>query len=334
MVTNHEFYLSLALKAAWKRQGLTYPNPAVGALILDKRGKILSIAATQDAGKEHAELKAIEEALIAMGDTQIGTLETATKKHAYILAYHDKRLEGATLYVTLEPCTHHGKTPPCSTLIQACGFKTLICGTHDPNPQAKGGIELLKASGISVISDVLQKECELLLTPFKKWQSKAPFVFFKLALSANGVYDGGTITSLQSRTHVHALRNCIDLLVIGGETVRRDRPTLDSRLVKGKAPDVLILSRHKIFDKSIPLFLVEGRKVFIEENFDKIREYHFIMIEGTQTLMQYTQSIVDWYCIYRSPHLKEGKTIQLNKELQTLQCITNKQDTITWYKGT
>ncbi len=325
--------MSLALKEAWKRQGLTYPNPVVGALILDKHGKILSIAATQEAGKEHAELKAIEEALIMIGDTHIASLETASQKHAYILAHHDKRLEDASIYVTLEPCTHHGRTPPCSMLIKACGFKTLICGTIDPNHEASGGITQLQTSGILVITEILKKECDILLTPFKKWQANKPFVFFKLALSANGVYDGGTITSLESRTLVHALRHNIDLLVIGGETVRTDRPTLDSRLVGGKSPDVLIISRHKDFDKSIPLFLVSGRKVFIEENFDRIKKYQFIMIEGTQSLLKLSDSLVDWYCIFSSSSYKKGKTIQIDKDFRPLQCIQNKQDTITWYKG-
>ncbi len=325
--------MSLALKEAWKRQGLTYPNPVVGALILDKHGKILSIAATQEAGKEHAELKAIEEALITLGDTKIASLQTASQKHAYILSYHDSVLEGASIYVTLEPCTHHGKTPPCSMLIKGCGFKTLICGTIDPNQEASGGIAQLRKSGVTVITDILKDDCDTLLTPFKKWQNNKPFVFFKLALSANGVYDGGTISSLESRTLVHAIRNNIDLLVIGGETVRSDRPTLDSRLVGGKAPDILIISRQKSFDQSIPLFSVAGRKVFIEENFDRIKKYQFIMIEGTQSLLELSESLIDWYCIFNSSSYKKGKTIQIDKDFSPLQCIQNKHDTITWYKG-
>ena len=325
--------MSLALKEAWKRQGLTYPNPVVGALILDKHGKILSIAATQAAGKEHAELKAIEEALITLGDHKIANLKTATQKHAYIISYHDRRLEGASIYVTLEPCTHHGKTPPCSMLIKTCGFKTLICGTIDPNHQASGGIAQLKESGVTVITDILKDACDTLLIPFTKWQKNQPFVFFKLALSANGVYDGGTITSLQSRTLVHAMRNEIDLLVIGGETVRSDRPTLDSRLVGGKAPDVLIISRQKEFDQNIPLFSITNRKVFIEENFDRIKKYQFIMIEGTQSLLELSAPLVDWYCIFNSSSYKKGKTIQIDKDFRPLQCIQNEYDTITWYKG-
>ncbi len=325
--------MSLALKEAWKRQGLTYPNPVVGALILDKHGKILSIAATQEAGKEHAELKAIEEALIQLGDTKIASLQTASQKHAHILNHHDSSLEGASIYVTLEPCTHHGKTPPCSMLIQVCGFKTLICGTIDPNQEASGGIAQLEESGITVITDILKNECDILLTPFKKWQQNRPFVFFKLALSANGVYNGGTITSLKSRTLVHAMRDNIDLLVIGGETVRCDRPTLDSRLVGGKAPDVLIISRQKEFDKNIPLFSITDRKVFIEENFDRIKKYQFIMIEGTESLLKLSDYLVDWYCIFSSSSYKKGKTIQIDKEFTPLQCVQNEHDTITWYKG-
>ena len=332
MVINHHFYMSLALKEAWKQQGLTYPNPAVGAVIIDKYGKLLSIEATQAAGKEHAELKAIESALIHLGDAHLSTLKTASEKHQHILSYHDNKLKGASIYVTLEPCTHHGKTPPCSTLIQFCGFKTLICGTMDPNQEASGGIAILQDWGIDVVTGILQKECDLLLIPFRKWQEEKPFVFFKLALSSNGVYDGGIITSKESRTLVHQMRSNIDLLVIGGETVRVDRPILDSRLVAGKAPDILILSHQKEFDKSIPLFSVPHRKIFIEENFDRIKQYHFIMIEGAEAMLQASTSIVDWYCIFTSSSMKKGRTIQIEKDLQRLQVMKNEHETIAWFQ--
>lgn len=332
MVIDDNFYMSLALKEAWKYQGLTYPNPPVGALILDKNNQIIAVEAHHKAGQPHAELNAIESALIKMGDTKITTLSTPNEKHAYILAYHDKRFEGCSIYVTLEPCNHQGSTPPCSILVKTLGFKKLICGSIDPNKNATGGIKTLEDSGLHVKVGVLKKECDTLIAPFKKWQQKEPFIFFKLALSANGVYDGGIITSKESRTLVHHMRDTIDLLVIGGNTVREDRPTLDSRLVDGKAPDVLIISKNKEFDKDIPLFNIAGRKVFIEENFDKIKQYHFIMIEGTQTMLQLTQKLVDWYCIFRSSSYKKGTTIQIQKDFERLATIQNKIDTIEWFQ--
>ena len=119
--------------------------------------------------------------------------------------------------------------------------------------------------------DCLQQECDELLSPFVAWQSHQPFVFFKLALSKNGVARGGIITSEASRTMVHRLRDKCDLLVIGGNTVRTDRPLLDARLCDGMAPDVLIYSRQNDFDSSIPLFSVKNRKVLIENSFEKVR---------------------------------------------------------------
>ena len=332
MVIDHSFYMSLALKEAWTQQILTFPNPSVGALILDKEGKILAIEATQAHGQSHAELHAIERAMIEMGDKILETLKTPNEKHAHILRYHDNRFKGCTIYTTLEPCNHQGKTPACSALIKELGFKKLFCGSIDPNQDASGGLQTLQNAGIETEVGILKSECDTLLTPFRKYQQKKPFVFFKLALSANGVYDGGIITSKTSRTHVHQMRNAIDLLVVGGETVRVDRPTLDSRMVAGKAPDILILSHHKEFDKSIPLFSVEGRKVFIEENFDKIKQYRFIMIEGAEMMLQASAAIVDWYCIFSSSTMKKGKTLQIEKGLQRLQLMKNEHETITWFQ--
>jgi len=333
MVIDHNFYMSLAIKEAWKKQGLTYPNPAVGAVVLDKMGKLLSVEATQPAGKEHAELKAIESALIKLGDKTIASLQSVHEKYQYILENHNNALVDATIYVTLEPCTHHGKTPPCAPLVKTCGFKTLVCGTIDPNQEATGGLNALQDANLDVITGILQKECDLLLIPFRKNAENKPFIFFKLALYSNGVYDGGLITSKESRTLVHEMRSNIDLLVIGGNTVREDRPTLDSRLVSGKAPDVLIISQQKEFDKDIPLFSVPNRQVFIEDNFDRINQYRFIMIEGTQTMLQLSHNLIDLYCIFTSSSYKKGNSIQLDKNLKRLQLIENEEDTITWLQN-
>lgn len=325
--------MSLALEEAWKYQGLTYPNPPVGALILDQNNQILAIEAHHKAGTAHAELLAIESALIKMGDTTLAHLQTPNEKHAYILSHHDNRLKGCSIYVTLEPCNHQGSTPACSSLIKNLGFQTLICGHKDPNQKATGGIKVLQDSGADVIMGIEEEACQILLYPFTKWQKNEPFVFFKLALSANGVYDGGIITSHASRSKVHQMRDCIDLLIIGGETVRIDRPTLDSRLVGGKAPDVLIFSHRDDFDTTIPLFQVPNRKVLIQNHLNNIDHYRFIMIEGAQRMMQTTDFLVDWYCIFRSSSYKKGSTIQLEKKMKHLHTITDGDDTQTWYKG-
>lgn len=331
MVAN-SFYMDLCLKEAWKYQGLTYPNPAVGALILNNNKKIIAIEAHHQAGEAHAELNVISKALEILGDKKILNIHSASKKHQYILENHNNQFKDYTIYVTLEPCNHTGSTPPCSILIKTLGFKKIVIGSMDPNKEASGGAKLLESCGMEVLKGVLQKECNQLLEPFKKWQKNEPYIFFKLAITKNGVYTGGTISSLNSRTLVHKLREKIDLLVIGGNTVRIDKPTLDCRLCGGRPPDILIYSKRDDFDTQIPLFKVKGRKVFIEKNLDIIKKYRFIMIEGADVLMKETSDIVDHYMIFTAPNFKLGKTIQLDLKLKNLNQYQNESDTIEWFK--
>lgn len=331
-MVDDNFYMDLCLKEAWKYQGLTYPNPAVGSLILNNHGKLLAIAAHHASKEAHAELNVISKVLELFGDRKISNIKKASEKHQYILDNHNNKFKDFTIYVTLEPCNHTGSTPPCSILIKTLGFKKVVIGTMDPNVKATGGATLLKSSGIEVVKGVLQDKCNLLLEPFKKWQKNEPYIFFKLAITKNGVYTGGTISSLQSRTHVHKLRDKIDLLVIGGNTVRIDRPTLDCRLSGGHPPDVLIYSKQNDFDTTIPLFNVGGRKVFIKNSLDMVKKYHFIMIEGTDTMLKETLDIVDTYLIYTSTNYKIGATIQIDKKLKNLNQYQMGLDTIEWFK--
>lgn len=329
---NDDFYMDLCLKEAWKYQGLTYPNPAVGSLILDKNGKILAKEAHKKAGLAHGELNTIAKALTILGDKKIKYIDDVNKKYQYILENHNNLFLNSTIYITLEPCNHQGKTPPCSILIITLGFKKVVIGKVDPNPKATGSIFLMEKSGIKVVKGVLEKRCDELLKPFKKWQKNKPYIFFKLALTQNGVYTGGIISSLKSRTHVHKLREKIDLLVVGGNTVRVDRPTLDCRLVDAKAPDVLIYSKKDDFDKEIPLFNIENREVFIENTLDRLKNYKFIMIEGGEGMLKATLPIVDDILLFISPNFKEGKAINLNLKLKSINQDKIDCDTIEWFK--
>jgi len=179
--------------------------------------------------------------------------------------------------------------------------------------------------------DCLRKECDELLFPFLAWQNHQPFIFFKLALSKNGVASGGIITSEASRTMVHRLRDKCDLLVIGGNTVRTDRPLLDARLCDGTAPDVLIYSRQNDFDVSIPLFSVKNRKVLIENSLEKVGQYKMVMIEGGQEMLKSIEDSVGWYLIFTSPHLKEGNKVILPSHLREVFSQKIGEDTMTWY---
>ncbi len=322
-----------ALDAAWRYQVLTFPNPAVGAVVSNDAGEILGMGAHHKAGTPHAEVLALKEAYLTLThDTRIEALSDSMALHLFLKENHQDLFSHLSLHVTLEPCHHFGKTPPCSSLIEALGIKRVVIGSYDESLSAKGGGAYLQSRGVDVSFGCLKEACDTLLTPFTCKEKKEPFIFYKLALSANNVATGGTITSLESRTMVHRLRDCCDLMVIGGNTVRVDRPTLDARLCEGKAPDILIYSHHKIFDKSIPLFHVPNRHVFVDATLEKINAYSMVMIEGGAGMLEAMESKVEWYLIFRSPYTKEGEEIKLPKGLQEVFSQTIGEDTMSWYR--
>lgn len=321
-----------ALYEAWKYQGLTFPNPAVGAVVSNVQGEILGLGAHQKAGTPHAEVLALKHAYRHLShDERIDALEDATQIHDFLTHHHQGLFASCTLHVSLEPCHHYGKTPPCSRLIHALGLKRVVIGSYDESQNAKGGGQFLAQEGVEVVFGCLKKECDELLTPFTCKEHHQPFVFFKIAFSANGVATGGIISSLASRLMVHRLRDCCDLLVIGGNTVRVDRPILDARLCDGRAPDVLIYSHSKNIDSTISLFSIANREVFVEDNLCKIDSYSFVMIEGGQQMLNAIQNEVKWYLIFRSPHLKEGQPLVLPKGLREVFSQKIGEDTMGWY---
>jgi len=319
MVIDSSFYMNLALTEAWKFQGLTYPNPAVGCCVVSKNGEILSVEAHQKAGTPHAEVNALKSAYYKLtNDKEILSLTISQDIHNFLLKNHNNIFKDSYIYTTLEPCSHIGKTPSCASLISNLSIKKLFVGSLDSNEIASNGNKIVKDSGIEVLNGILKKECDELLEPFKKWQNDK-FVFFKMAQRLDGSTDG-SVSSLESRKNVHAMRDVCDLLVIGGNTVRVDRPTLDARLVNGKAPDILIISREKEFDKTIPLFNVDDREVFIEDNFKRLDNYKNIMIEGTQNMLELSKPYIDYYLTY----------IATNFDVLNIQKDT--KDIIIWMK--
>ncbi|BCD61611.1 diaminohydroxyphosphoribosylaminopyrimidine deaminase / 5-amino-6-(5-phosphoribosylamino)uracil reductase [Nitratiruptor sp. YY08-26] len=332
MVNFDNFYMQAALDEAWKFQGLTYPNPAVGAVVV-KDGRLLSIAAHQQAGAPHAEVLAIKDAYYALTkDEEILPINESLHLHNYLLKNAGELFRDATMYVTLEPCFHYGKTPPCSLLIKNLGFKRIVIAILDPNKKATGGARYLKESGLEVVVGVKEQEAKDLLEPFIRW-SKSRFIFFKFAQTINGNLTAGTISNIQSREIVHQLRNKIDLLVIGGNTVRKDRPILDSRLVQGRAPDVLIYSKKTEFDAKIPLFKVPKREVFIEDSLERVKEYKFIMVEGGEGMLKATRALVDWYMIFIAPKSLEKPNYAFNKKLRFLHTQNIGDDLLIWSKN-
>lgn len=333
MVIDNSFYMNLALKEGWKYQGLTYPNPAVGCCVVSEDGAILSVEAHQKAGEPHAEVNALKSAYIKLtNSTKIQELTNSADIHKYLIQNHNGIFKNVSVYTTLEPCSHIGKTPSCADLLSELKVKKVYVGAIDTNHKASCGNKKLQEADIEVENLVLEAKAKELLYPFETW-NKDKFVFFKWAQRLNGTYDDGIITSIESRENVHAMRDKCDLLVIGGETVRIDRPTLDARLVNGKAPDILIYSRQKEFDKSIPLFGVEDRKVMISDSLDILDSYKNIMIEGGSNMFEATRNIVDRYLCFIAPKSGGSKVFKANvEEFEILNILQDDKDIIMWMK--
>ena len=204
------YYMNLAMAEAIKGVGRTSPNPAVGAIIV-KEGKIVGRGYHKKAGTPHAEIHAIENA--------------------------GKSAKGATLYVTLEPCNHTGRTPPCTQAILQAGIVKVVIGMADPNPKvAGGGAEYLKNQGVEVHSGVLEQKCSAMNRPFTKHSATGiPWIIMKAGLSLDGKItfrprQAAALTGTESKRYVHQVRNQVDAILIGIGTALIDNPSLTTRL--------------------------------------------------------------------------------------------------------
>jgi diaminohydroxyphosphoribosylaminopyrimidine deaminase/5-amino-6-(5-phosphoribosylamino)uracil reductase len=207
-----------ALRQARKGLGRTSPNPAVGAVIV-RDGKIIASGYHKRAGSNHAEVEAL---------AKIG----------------GRGKKNDTLYVTLEPCNHHGRTPPCTQAILSSGIKKLVVGTKDPNPKVTGGgSKILTQKGVKVRTGILEAECRRLNEAFLKFATTGrPFVVAKSALTMDGWTATATghsrwITNEKSRQFVHRLRDRLDGVMVGVGTVLADDPMLTTRLERGAGKD-------------------------------------------------------------------------------------------------
>ncbi|MCK9336464.1 MAG: bifunctional diaminohydroxyphosphoribosylaminopyrimidine deaminase/5-amino-6-(5-phosphoribosylamino)uracil reductase RibD [Arcobacteraceae bacterium] len=310
MVIDDNFYMSLAINEAWGNQLLTFPNPAVGSVVV-KSGEILSIEAHKKAGLPHAEVLALKYAYLKQNPQSLLAQITDSKEiHRFLIENHNGFFNDCEIYITLEPCNHIGKTPACSDLLSTIKPKRVIFSVFDPNNDASGGYEKLINANIEVTTGVLEDKGMDLLFPFLSFTQKKSFVFFKLASRVNGSIDGGYITSKESLEYVHKIRTVIDLLVIGGNTVRIDRPTLDCRFIDTeKSPNILIYSQSKNFDTTIPLFNVKNRKVSINDKIDFNNK--FAMIEGGYNLLNNLINQVDMLVLFVSPNFKNSNDILL-----------------------
>lgn len=217
----NEIYMKTALELAKKGEGKVNPNPLVGAVIV-KEEKIIAKGYHKKFGEEHAEINAIN------------NLKESAK--------------GATMYVTLEPCSYFGKTPPCVDAIIKEEIGKVVIGTLDPNPLVSGkGVKILKDNGISVVVGVLENECVEINEVFMKFiKTKTPFVLMKSAMTLDGkiaTYTGNSkwITSEESRLNSHKLRNKLSAIMVGINTVINDNPKLTCRIENGRNPIRIIV---------------------------------------------------------------------------------------------
>ncbi len=321
-----EIYMQLALNKAWEYQGLTYPNPAVGALVTH-RGRLVSVEAHQKAGTSHAEVLALLAAYENISHQKIDfDRYDAARAHIFLLALPQKFFSECTIYVTLEPCAHRGKTPSCASLLKSLHLLRVVIGTKDPIEGHDAGAKKLE----NVSFGILEEKCKVLLEPFLIWQKKA-FVLFKLAQTSNGRIGGGYLSSQASLKHVHQLREVCDTLLIGGNTVRVDRPTLDCRFTGGKAPDVTIYSKEKRFDKEIALFSVREREVKFTEDLNFLDTPSFVLVEGGNGMLNALKEKIDWLLIYQTPKLSTNNlTYNTTMNLQFLHQAGKDVDLMIW----
>ena len=304
MKIDDNFYMKLAIDEAWKYQLLTYPNPAVGCVIV-KDGKLLAIEAHKEAGQAHAEVNALKAAFLSFDPNSVlKTKQSSHEIHEFLIKNHNNFFNDCDIYVTLEPCNHIGRTPACANLLKELKPKRVIISVKDKNSVASGGIETLLNENIKITLGVLENEGNNLLLPFLSWQNKTS-IFFKMAQTLNGTTNG-KISSNRGLAYVHALRDKIDLLVIGGNTIRIDRPTLDTRYIQGNNPDVFIYSKNKIFDNNIPLFKIPNRKVIISDDLFKLLDYKFIMVEGVYNLLNKLKERIDFFILIVNPKIRDG----------------------------
>ena len=240
-------YMRRALELAARGIGTTSPNPMVGAVIV-KSGRVIAEGFHKKAGGDHAEIAALKKA----------------KGNA----------KGATMYLSLEPCNHFGKTPPCTNAIVLAGIKKVVVATRDPNPLVAGkGMAKLKRAGIAVAVGDCQREAKRLNEPYTKFiTKKVPFVTIKAAVSLDGKIAASSgksawISNEKSRKKVHEMRAEADVVMIGVNTLLKDNPRLNVRLARPvrpvKHPIRLIVDTHLKTKITSKIFRTKGGTVWI-----------------------------------------------------------------------
>jgi len=286
----HEKYMQRCLDLALLGAGNVSPNPMVGAVIVHA-DRIIGEGYHQQYGQAHAEVNAVNQVLANFDNAE-------------------DLLHDSTIYVSLEPCAHYGKTPPCADLLIRHRIPHVVVGCRDPFPQVDGkGIEKLKDAGIEVTLGVLENECRFLNRRFfTKVQQHRPYIILKWAQTADGFFAPDDnrqfwITGLESRKLVHQWRSEEDAILVGKNTAIIDNPQLNVRFGEGRSPKRVVIDRRlelshdlHLFDQSVETFVfneiktdVDGKVKYIAlEDFDRYVPQYILY----QLYLQDIQSLI------------------------------------------
>lgn len=317
--TVDEVYMRRCIDLAQNGLGTTYPNPLVGSVIV-YNNKIIGEGWHRKSGEAHAEINAIS----SVKDQSL--------------------LKKSTIYVSLEPCAHYGKTPPCALKIKDLKFKKVVIGTQDPTSKVNGkGIEIIRNSGIEVVTGVLEKECKRLNKRFFTYHlKKRPYIILKWAETLNKKIDNGRdrnhpfwISNPFSIQKTHVLRNEEQSILVGKNTALIDNPSLTTRSVYGNNPIRLLIDKnleiplsHSIFDDQAETFIFTEKKSqstthlnYFQLDFDKDlvpqiinvlydKNIQSVIIEGGKQTLQHfiDKGIWDEAMIITSPNILKNGT--------------------------
>ena len=284
-------YIAHCIEIARRGEYFVAPNPMVGAVLVDENGTILAEGWHEKYGEGHAEVNCF--------------------RHLETSKYRDLEMSKCTLFVSLEPCSHYGKTPPCAKLIIEKGVGRVVVGMLDPNPLVAGkGVQMLRDAGIEVIVGVMEKECRELNKRFLcLHEQHRPYVILKWAQTADGFVDikrtGGSplkISTPKTKEIVHRMRAENMAIMVGTNTVLLDNPRLLNTHWQGRNPIRVTIDRHGRIPADARIFSDESETIvyrdrtdwpFITEDLAK-RNIHSILVEGGTTLLNHILETGIW----------------------------------------
>jgi len=287
-VNADETWMARAVDLAWTARVEAHPNPWVGAVVVDAEGELAGEGATAAPGGPHAEVVALAQA--------------------------GGRAKGATLYVTLEPCSHWGRTPPCAEAVIAAQVARVVVAVADPDPKVAGsGLARLRQAGVEVVVGLLEDQVEGQLAPYLAQRRRGrPWVVLKLALSVDGRIAGPDssskwITGPAARADAHVLRAMSDAIVVGANTVRQDDPELTVRLAEGRSPKRVVLGEPPPGARVMPAEVHKGDLLELLDRLGAEGALQVLFEGGAQVAGQlHRQGLVDQYVFYLAPVLLGG----------------------------